>query len=240
MSLRATTVFAFALLVCLIPVAGRADLATYVQDFEGLNQADPNALANDGWWVFGNVFGPDWAYWYGYGPFPAPNGGPAFSAIATGEGGPAQGAQQLSVYNDYNNTDHGVGAHIEANVFQEQMIGAADVDNTWVFEFDAKLGNLEGASTALAFIKTLDPNNGYALTNFITVDMTSIPATWGTYSISLVIDGTLPGQILQFGFSNIATAYEGSGVFYDNINFDVMGPISVEESTWAQVKSLYR
>ena len=47
------------------------------------------------------------------------------------------------------------------------------------------------------------------MTNFIQVDMTSIPATWDNYSISLAIDAGLVGQILQFGFANTATNYEG-------------------------------
>ncbi len=237
---RATACFAVAALVCLIPAASLA-LLPYSQDFEGLDQADPGALANDGWLVFGNVFGPDWAYWYGYGPFPAPNdGGAAFCAIVIGQGGAEQGEQQLSVYNDYNNGDHANGAHIEANVFQEQIIEAGDVSELWVFDFQAKLGNIEGQSTALAFIKTLDPNNGWAMTNFVTVDMTATPVDWTPYSLSLMIDASLDGQVLQFGFLNVATNYEGSGIFYDNINFYVDGPTATEDTTWSNVKSLFR
>ena len=158
---------------------------------------------------------------------PRPTAAPAFCGIDLGQGGPEQGDQQLVVYNDYNNGNHGDGQRIiEANVFQEQTIGAADVGNTWRFEFDAKRGNIEGASTALAFFKTLDPAAGWAMTNFITVDMTSIPDTWGSYSLSIFIDPSLEGQILQFGFVNWASNYEGSGIFYDNLNFD-LAPLSV-------------
>ena len=80
--------------------------------------------------IFANVFAPGGVtYLYGYGVFPAPNSGPpfAFCTIAAGEGGPAQGAQQLVVFSDYNNVDHGVGNIIESNVFQEQTIDAGDV-----------------------------------------------------------------------------------------------------------------
>lgn len=212
-------------ILCLAPAASWADLAPYSQDFEALVQADPAALTNDGWLVFGNVYGPDWSYWYGYGA-PAPNGGPGFCGIDLGQGGPDQGAQQMVVYNDYNNGLHGAGAHIEANVFQEQWIGAADVGKTWLFEFDAKRGNIAGGSTAMAFFKTLDPNAGYALTNFITIDMTGVPADWSSYSLSILIDPSLEGQILQFGFLTMATYYEGSGIFYDNLNFGIV-PLDV-------------
>ena len=85
-----------------------------------------------------------------------------------------------------------------------------------MFSFDAKLGNIEGASTAIGFIKTLDPAAGFTLTNFITVDMTSIPDTWNRYEVTLDLTG-LEGQILQVGFSNTASNYEGSGIFYDNV-----------------------
>ena len=102
MKLKLASILAVALL-CLVPTASLADLATYNQDFEALVQADPDALANDGWLVFGNVFTPGGGFIFGYGPFPAPNGGAGFSAIDAGQGGPAQGLQQLSIYNDYNN-----------------------------------------------------------------------------------------------------------------------------------------
>ncbi len=220
---------------CLVPATSLA-LTPYNQDFEGLDQGDVNALTDDGWLVFGNVFGPDGSYWYGYGPFGAPNDGAAFCAIVSGEGGPDQGMQQLSVFSDYNNGDHGNGAYIEANVFQEQTITTADVGMTWVFEFDAKLGNLEGETTALAFIKTLDPGAGFAMTNFITEDMTTTPTTWSSYSISILIDADLVDQILQFGFSNTATNYEGSGVFYDNVSFFFSDPSPTIETTWGQLK----
>ena len=213
------------LLALCLPAFAMADLRSYIQDFESLVQSDPNALANDGWLVFGNVFDPTGNnFQYGYGPFPAPNGGPAFSGIDVGQGGPMQGAQQLVVYNDYNNGDHNNGNRIEANVFQEQTSGAVDVGKPFFFTFDAKLGNLGGATTALAFIKTLDPNNNFNLTNFITQDTTTTPTTWSTYQLSINIDNSLVGQILQVGFANTAANFDDSGVFYDNINFSVPEP----------------
>ena len=239
MKTRAIGFILVAILVCMIPAAGLA-LEPYVEDFEGMNAADTQALANGGWLVFANVFGPDWAYWYGYGTFPAPNDGFGFCQVATGEGGAAQGANQLVSFSDYNNADHGNGAFIESNVFQEMAVGAGDVGETWVFEFQAKMGNLELESTALAFIKTLDPNAGWATTNFLTIDMTTTPADWTDYALSIVIDPSLVGQIFQVGFSNTATLYQGSGVFYDNINFHNTGPVATEEMSFGGVKSLFR
>ncbi len=205
MFLRATTIFAAAFL-SLAPVSSQAALSAYSQDFESMVLADPSALTNDGWLVYGNVFTPAKVFLYGYGPFPAPNPGSGFCAVDAGQGGVPQGAQQLSVYSDYNNIDHGNGRLIESNVYREQTIGATDVGRTWVFQFDAKRGNLVAPSTALAFIKTLDPNNGYVTTHFHQVNMTAIPASWGTYTISIPIHPNLVGQLLQIGFANTATA----------------------------------
>jgi hypothetical protein len=85
MGSRAIQSMLAAALVCLIPAAGHG-LTPYSQDFEGLVETDPDALANDGWLVFGNVFSPEGGYLYGYGPFPAPNHALAFSQIVLGEG----------------------------------------------------------------------------------------------------------------------------------------------------------
>ncbi len=209
----------------------------YSQDFEALAPVD-GSLAADGWLIFGNVFDPGGGYLYGYGVFPAPNNIGNWCDIVTGQGGVDQGDQQLVMYSDYANADHGNGNLIESNLFQEWPI-AAGASGTWVFEFDAKMGDLGGASTALAFIKTLDPNAGYAMTNFITYDTTMLPTTWGTYMLSIDITG-LDNQLIQIGFSTTATNYEPSGVFYDNINFYEDGTSPVEESTWGGIKALYR
>ncbi len=224
----ARTLLALAALACLVPAAGQAALAPYSQNFESLVQSDINALANDGWLVYGNVFNPDGTvYLYGYGPFPAPNTGAAFCAIDAGQGGDEQGLQQLSVYSDYNNTDHAKGYRIESNVYHEQTIGPGDVGNTWRFDFQAKRGTLAFTSTATAFIKTLNPSAGYALTNFIALDMTAIPDTWASYSLSIPIDAGLSGQLLQFGFLSNATFYEDSGIFYDNLSFHLQAATAV-------------
>jgi hypothetical protein len=213
-------------------------VSPYSQNFEGLTLADPSALSNDGWVVYGNAYSPTHTYLYGYGPFPAPNTGAAFCAIAAGQGGPEQGAQQLSVYSDYNNQDQAQGDWIESNVYHEQTVAAGDVGNRWTLQFDAKLGNLTGVSTAVAFIKTIDPAHGYALTNFLTVDMTNIPTTWGTYSLSIIVDPSLIGQLMQFGFANTTTNFEGSGVFYDNITWQQTGTIDVPDAARPAVLEL--
>jgi hypothetical protein len=222
-------------LLLLAPATSHA-LSPYAQNFDGLNKNLPTALSANGWLVYGNVYDPTGTTFIrGYGAFPAPNKtvNPAFCNIAAGEGGTEQGTQQLNVFSDYENTDHNpiIGNRIESLVFQEQPILAGDVGTRWVFLFDAKLGNLGGSSTASAFIKTLDPLNGYATTSFQQREMTSIPTTWGTYWLAITIEAGMVGQIVQFGFLNWASNYEPSAVFYDNVSWainntlDVTGPV---------------
>ena len=235
------TTFLTAAVLLLAPMASQAALTNYAQDFESLSQPAPNALTADGWLVFANVFSPDHSvYYYNYGPFPAPNNTGAFSGIDFVVASPAQGLQDMVVYSDYNNGDQAAGNQIEANVFQQQTIDAADAGNAYTFQFDAKLGNLEAPTTAVAFIKTLNPSAGYAMTNFLTVDMSAIPTAWGTYSITINITPALAGQILQFGFANTASNYKGSGVFYDNISFQKVVATPSTKTSWSKIKSLYR
>ena len=218
-------------------MTSHAALSAYSQDFESLAPATQggsnDALSNDGWFAFGTVFTAGGSF--GYGPFAAPNGSQHFSGIAGGlfaQGGPQQGAQQLVVYSDYaNNSAHGSGQLVRSAVFQQQIVGAADVGTTWTFNFDAKLDSylgLASPSTALAFIQTLDPNNGFQVTGQSSVDMSTVPATWGTYSLALTITAGA-GQILQFGFNNTATNFANSAVAYDNIS---LSPVP-EPSTYS-------
>ena len=158
-------------------------------------------------------------------PSPRPTGGAAFCAIDAAQGGPTQGVQQLSVYNDYNNLDHANGNWVEGNVYHEQTIAASDVSFLWRFSFDAKIGNLAAPSTAIAFIKTLDPSAGYVTTNFLSVDMTGLPTSWGRYELSIAVDPSLAGQLMQFGFASTTTSYIGSGVYYDNIVWENVGQL---------------
>jgi hypothetical protein len=81
-------------------------------------------------------------------------------------------------------------------------------------------GALACDSTANAFIKTLDPDAGFAVSGEDTEDTTDLPTTWSTYSVSLEITAAQVGHILQFGFQNNSSDFDSSGVFYDNVVLD--------------------
>jgi hypothetical protein len=211
-----------------------AALSNYSQDFEAMFRADPAALANDGWLVFANVFDTDQStFLYSYGVNPAPNGGAGFASVTGGQGDVNQGRHHLTVFNDYNNLDHATGKWIETLLFQEQTIGVADGGTTLSFVFDAKQGYISGSSTAQAFIKTLDPAAGFATTNTVLFDTTTLGSAWDTYTLSLMIpgDNSLNGQLLQFGFSTFATSYQSSDNYYDNINASVSA-VPVPAAVW--------
>jgi exo-beta-1,3-glucanase (GH17 family) len=208
---------------------GSALVCEYEQDFEALDPAGPTALQDDGWLYFGNVFDSTGGFKFGFGPFPAPTTSGQISGIATGEGGPDQGANQLVVFSNYDCCQPGEGHFgtdlVETIVFQEiNPILATDIGRTFTFTFDAKRGNIGGSTTAQAFIRTLDPGAGFVTTNNVVLDTTNLPTDWATYTVTLDLsDPLLQGQILQFGYSTVASNFEGAGNFYDNISFCAPG-----------------
>ncbi len=211
-------------------VAAPQGIAPINEDFETLDPMNPSAMTDAGWLVFANVFAPGGAYLYGYGPFPAPNGGPAFCAVAPDQGGPDQGTRQVVAYSDYNNGDHANGNTIESSVFREQVVGAGDVGKTFTYQFDAKAGDIAGSSSALAFIKIIDSTT-FSMDGYASVDTGVLPTSWGTYSMSITIDANHVGDFFQIGFQTSATNYEPSGVFYDNVSLteNVQGLASINE-----------
>ncbi len=248
---RTKIVLAAAAAALLAAPASWAALSVYTQDFEALVPTDLAALSGDGFLVSGLAFDGDivtlppyGTFKFFYGNFPAPNGGPAFSAIATGEGGAPQGLNVLNVYSDYNCCSGTAEGHydvtapydfVQSNVFHEQTIGPLDVGSTWSLKFDAKLPSAAGcnttpASDCIAFIRTLDPNAAFAQTNFVSFDsQNGLTTAWSTHVISISLaSALLNGQILQFGFQSTSQAlvqgapplvFSNTGVFYDNIRF---------------------
>jgi hypothetical protein len=214
-------------------LGSQAAVTPYSQNFEALAQAaafpgSNPALSDDGWLAFVNLYNPQGGWLGGYG-FAAPNGEWGVSGVFGGQGGPAQGEKQLSVYSDYGNqAAHTAGTLVQTNVYQVRTIAAADIGTTWLFNFDAKLFNLAAPSTAQAFIETRDPANGFQLTGSYVVDLSGIGPTWTGYTLPFTIAAGV-GQLLQFGFANTATLNQPSTVLYDNVS---LMPVP-EPAAWA-------
>ena len=231
---------ALAMLTSMTFASSSIAATTYSNDFEGLNAVDAGALGADGWLVGGVVSSagnPGSGDIGSYFAYPAPNGGPAFSGVAVGEGGAAQGNQQLSVYNDYNNPEHGSGNNntVEAFVFTDVgILGLDDVGTTINFSFDTKVGNLASPTTALAYMSVLKTSDSSFFTLGTTeLDTTSLGAGgWNGGTLSLLIDSGMVGETLQIGFTSTATNFDASGVFYDNINVGAASVVPVPAAVW--------
>jgi len=185
-------------------------------DFEGYPLGpDANPIGN--WQVFAAVYEgfPTCDPWvYQYGTFPAPNSSSAFSNITLGNSG-----QALNVFSDYNNGDHGIGRCIETSIFKEvASFNAADA-GTYDFSFDTQVPAtpLGAGVRVFGFVKLLDPLNGFQADIFKTVETVS----GGSKKITVTLDNTADGKVLQWGFSTVASNYLPSGRFYDNVTFAI-------------------
>ncbi len=67
-------------------------------------------------------------------------------------------------------------------------------------------------------MRTLDPGAGYSTSAETTFDaLTLSDSVWSGHTLSLPITGALDGHILQFGFFNESSAFNDTGVYYDNM-----------------------
>lgn len=211
---------------------GNATIASYLQNFEGMDPANPAALSDDGWLVGANVFDSGGGFVYNYFAFPANNTpGAQFSSVATGEGGPAQGANQLNTFNDYNNGNHfdGSGFVISANLFRDVgIIQADDVGKSYAFSWDVKQGNREDPTTTSTFLKVVKTSdNSFAELGLASTDTTGSGTSWSSGISSIEIQAGWVGETLQMGFVNNASAGTPSGVFYDNLSVEVPVPATI-------------
>ncbi|MGD9264673.1 MAG: hypothetical protein PVJ71_02720, partial [Lysobacterales bacterium] len=180
----------------------------FSDDFESYDPANPTTLGDGGWLVFVNIF-DDYPgcsqILYGYGPFPAPNGGGGFSSVVDAASGAT--GQALNAYSNYDDDQHAQGNCLETNVFQEiNPFDAADA-GTYEFSFDTQVpGALEGSASVFAFVKLLDPNAGFAdvFGGTAVVDT----ETAGSQSIEVTLTADHAGMILQWGFTSKASNYE--------------------------------
>ena len=183
-----------------ICITTEACSTVYTQDFESLDQTNPNALGDDGWLIFGIVFDAGGDFKFGYGPFTAPNGTPGFSSIVAGEGGPEQGAQQLVVYNDYNCCGPSQGHFTEptgsSRAFSNNLLGrsisADDVGKTLHVQLRRQARRHRWEQHGTGVHPDAGPP-GFVQTNFVQIDMTNLPDDLGQLLDLLGTDRRGPG-----------------------------------------------
>jgi len=227
---KLSTAMLIASVMCVTLPAQISDFST---DLENVDPTSPSAVSDLGYIVFGNAFDLDFNFCYGYGTFPAPNsaadGVPdAFSGIVTDVGA---GNFSLNIFSDYQNQDHGNSKIIQANVFREAQPVASDVGRTVTYEFDYRRaddpngpGGDSGITQTFAFIRVIDQFNNFSLVDEFTFETTDATAGFQTGSISVEIipfyfnDAENEGLLFQYGFFSLATAFEPSAIYYDNIS----------------------
>ena len=204
---------------------GNTALVNYSQNFESLNAISSTALSDAGFVVYENSYTDQGLTnpVNSAGPNPGRNDYRGFAQLVTGLGDAGQGNQQLKVFSNHLSKDQG-SLYVDALTLQQQTIGVDDLGTTWSFSFDAKQGDITGTSSAFAWIRAID---GEKILGETRLDTTSLGISWGSYSISLLIDPDpyWNGKTLEFGVKSAATGYAASGVYYDN--FSLSGPPSV-------------
>ena len=198
----------------------------YSEDFETYDVVPGDGLLHGGWKVFGTVFGdyPGCSeYWYGYGPFAAPNSTSAFSNI-TDEG---SSGLALTAFSNYDDGVHADSRCLESSVFKEVIFDAADAGN-YTFSFDTELpaAPLGAGVVTFGFVKVINNVEPWNTLLFKSVSTASA----GRKSINVILDGAEHGgKILQWGFTNTASNYEASGRWYDNLSFAPQDPSTIKD-----------
>ena len=202
----------------------------YEQDFEALDPAGPAALSDDGWLYFGNVFNSTGGFKFGFGPFAAPTISGQISGIATGEGGPDQGneptrrLQQLRLLPAGRRSlrhrpgrDHCLpGDRLDPRGFHRSDLHVHVRRQTRQHRRRGRPHRRSSGRWTRA-LASPRPTTSYSIRRTFRPD-------WATYSITIDLsDPLLQGQILQFGYSTVASNFEPAGNFYDNASFGVEG-----------------
>ena len=139
------------------------------------------------------------------------------------------GAQYLNVFSNYGDEAHATN-NLETNVFREYTVAEADVGTTFTYSFIAKRpaadtgcgsANADTGATAnlcQAFIKVLNPGNGYAAEPGVYLDTSGVSLTeWEAHSLTVDITAGMVGWPIQFGYSSTGGNYAPTSVLYDNM-----------------------
>lgn len=224
-------IFSFAIaavLMASLPIPRASADISYAENFESRDSTSSSALSDAGWKIGNVVLGG--GSWFGPGN-EAPNCGATgstlngYSALVTTEGGPSQGNVQLSVFSDYNPWGpFSLNGDQTADTFVYLDLGTITSDmtgKTYGFSFDTKEGNIAQApaSEAYAFVKVLQQSNTSYSTLFNNELSTKNGTEWNSSLITITVDSTMVGELMQIGFRNRTTEWAPSGVYYDNLNF---------------------
>ncbi len=218
-----TTIFKALSATCLLAIASvsQAAITPFADNFESYGTAGVPSVT---------LFNPPWPGFSDNCGFP---GGYSFDPSTTGGVNGAQMTalaydgvdnQYLNFFANYENapchTGVGPNSQEEIFVYREMVYDGTDTANsdTWVFTFDYREADVPpgGATEVYAYIRVFD---GASNILFETTLDTSGPTDWETGRLAVTLDPIWVNGVIQVGIANLTGNYEGSGVFYDNMNF---------------------
>jgi hypothetical protein len=194
-----------------------------------------------------STFAPSWVAFSDNGGFPggyfipAPStNGPQISSLADD----GNGNQYLNFYANYDNlnvhnraTCNPCSPNLQESIsiFHEMSFTSADTigGDTWLLDFDYAsnpAGPVTGNTQVSAFIRVFDPV--FNLLEEQTFDTASALATFQSGQLSLTLDPNWSNGVVQIGFNNLVGNYDGSGRFYDNVNFAQAPAVPVPAAVW--------
>ena len=210
----------------LMSATASAQYFSYSTDFDSYTVGNP--FIGDGW-IFFHTNGSEPSY---FGSAPQ---GPQISNLVAGV--PASNLA-LNVYADYTNPRLATDV-LTNNVFQQRLFSGADaaLGETWVLSFDYKAadgGNgPSGATTTAAFIRVLDNADNILKEEFFDTTAAGGPG-FSSGKVLLTFDpGWTDGGVVHFGFAatlggwGVGTPPDSSGVYYDNVKFEPLKPLSL-------------
>ncbi len=179
---------------------------SFSTDFEG-----PTAITDDAWQVFVNYFEPDCTTYVSspYG-FPAPDNGPQVTALA-----PGASSQVMNTYSNYDDAAQQTNC-LEVNIYQQLTVQAGDVGN-YVYSYDVELppDPANVGANVNAYIRVFAADFSSVLGEAV------VPSTPGSQTINFEITDAMIGGNLQFGVNNYSFNYVPTGMYYDNISFEL-------------------
>ena len=129
--------------------------------------------------------------------------------------------------------------NLQENISIFRQFDFSDTDTasgaTWVFDFEF-ISNADfpitGDTKTGAFIGVFDASPTPSLIYINNLDTRSLaqPDSFTAGQLSVALAPNWTGGFLQIGFYNITGNYDGSGMFYDNVNFAPAVPVPA--ATW--------
>jgi hypothetical protein len=207
-------------------------IVSFSDDFQG---SYPNPPGFTNWSVFSDNGGFPGGYF-----IPAASStGPQISALADD----GAGNQYLNFYANYDNFNvhnreicNPCSPNLQEaiSIFHEFTFTSADTaaGDTWVFDFDYSRNPASapsGDTQVGAFIRVFDPV--FNLLDEQTLNTIGAGDTFQSGQLSVTLNPLWTEGKIQIGFNNLVGNYDGSGMFYDNINFQ-QAVVPVPAAVW--------